>query len=382
MKLRSGIPRKIRSALIAFLALGGLCCFGAQSYQPVYGDPMIEPWRWRTFSDLRGLDAQCVIEAKDGTIWFGTDDGLSCYDGMEWTRHLADDGVIAGRVAAMSNQADGALNAGGWWGISRFSQGKWNRLIPASGIRFADVRRLASAPDGSLWAATSWGALVQRGSTWTLYTDEATAAPLRQDSRYANLIIELLPETILSRAREGAPPGSRIDLTEVSADLQGRIWFGTKGGEIICHTPAGTDPAATPAHWTLYNESDGLVGGRIPAILPLQDGTVWVVRALPIRRACSMAAHGGPSPSPLRASLPTARDFSKPGTARSGFQRVIYSSHIGTDVGGRMRNPRCRFPLRSTSSPKRKMERCGSSGQTRISNAWTTRPRAGPLWRI
>jgi signal transduction histidine kinase/ligand-binding sensor domain-containing protein len=279
MKLRSGIPRKIRSALIAFLALGGLSCFGAQSYQPVYGDPMIEPWRWRTFSDLRGLDAQCVIEAKDGTIWFGTADGLSCYDGMEWTRHLADDGVIAGRVAALSNQADGALNAGGWWGISRFSEGKWKRLIPAVGIRFADVRRLASAPDGSLWAATSWGALVQRGSTWTLYTDEVTAAPLRQDSRYANLIIELLPETIFSRVREGSPPGSRIDLTEVSADFRGRIWFGTKSGEVICHAPAGADPAATSASWILYNESDGLVGGRVPAILPLHDGTVWVVRA-------------------------------------------------------------------------------------------------------
>jgi signal transduction histidine kinase/ligand-binding sensor domain-containing protein len=266
---------------LGLLVLGGSLCQGASPYQPVYGDPMREPWRWRTFADLSGLDAQCMTEAADGTIWFGTAAGLCSFDGFEWNRHQEDavpgNDIPCDGVSALCSNPDGTLDAGGWWGISRFRQGKWTRLIPAMGLRFADVRRLASGADGSLWAATSWGALHQQPTGWTLYTSAGTATWLRQDPQYAFLHIELLPETVLAKSRNDALAPNRHDLTEVVADRQGRIWFGTKGGEILCHTPA---PApATPGTWVLYNETDGLVGGRSPSILPLQDGTIWVAPA-------------------------------------------------------------------------------------------------------
>lgn len=265
--------------LALVLLLGHQAGYGAQPYQPVGTDPLLEPWRWRTFPDLSGLDAQCMAEAADGTIWFGTADGITSYDGFDWRRQLAtSNGIIGGWVTALCSGTDGTLYAGGWWGISQFSRGQWTRLIPAPGIRFADVRRLATAPDGTVWAATSWGALQRRPDVWTLHTDPATAARLRQDPRYQNLLIELLPESLLARPRTGSLASNRIDLTEVRADAQGRLWFGTKTGEILCHAPA-TAAAPGPGTWTLYNEADGLPGGRAPAILPLQDGTLWVVAA-------------------------------------------------------------------------------------------------------
>lgn len=261
---------------LCLLGLGDNLAHGATPYQPVYGDPMREPWRWRSFADMNGLEAQCIIEGKDGSIWLGTADGLSSYDGFEWKRYLADDGVLAGWVSALCVHPDGTMFAGGWWGISQFNRGQWTRLIPSVGLRFADVRRMATAADGSLWAATSWGALHRQQSTWTLYTDPVTAGRLQKEQRYQFLNIKLLPEVMLARARASSLPVNRSDLTEVAVDRQGRIWFGTKGGEIICHVPTGAN-ATTQDTWTLYNESDGLVSGRNPSILPLQDGTIWVV---------------------------------------------------------------------------------------------------------
>src|SRR5262245_29321416 len=120
---------------LGLAALGARFCFGAETYRPVFGDPMLESWRWRTFADLSGLDAQCVAEGMDDTMWFGTGDGLSSYDGFEWKRHIATDGgILAGWANSICNQPDGTLNAGGWWGISQFKQGKWTRLIPAVGL--------------------------------------------------------------------------------------------------------------------------------------------------------------------------------------------------------------------------------------------------------
>jgi len=269
-----------RLALGLLVLAGSLLCRGASPYQPVQGYPLLESWRWRSFPDLSGLDAQCIAEAADGTIWFGTADGLCSYDGFEWNRHQEDavpgNDIPCDGVSALCRNPDGTLDAGGWWGISRFSQGKWTRLIPAIGLRFADVRRIASGADGSLWAATSWGILHRQQSTWILYTDASIATWLRQDQHYAFLNIELLPEHVFAKPRSGSLSTNRHDFTEICTDREGRIWFGTKGGEVLCHLPA---PAAAPDSWILYNESDGLAGGRNPSILPLRDGTIWVAPA-------------------------------------------------------------------------------------------------------
>ena len=243
---------------------------------------MLEPWRWRTFPELTGLDAQCMAEGADGTMWFGTFNGLWSYDGIEWGRHSTNE--IVGRfVTAICSQANGSVCVGGEWGISQFSNGIWTRLLSASGTRFAAIRKLATGPDGSLWAATSWGALRRRQSTWTLYTDSDTAGRLRQDGSAPLLNIELLPATVIAGLRRGSLPASRCDFTDVCADGQGRIWFGTTEGEVLCCGPAPSSandvPAAAQGAWAIYNESDGLVSGPITSILPLQDGTMWVVHA-------------------------------------------------------------------------------------------------------
>ena len=31
-----------------------------QPYQPTYPDPVLEPWRWRTFPELKGLGLRCM----------------------------------------------------------------------------------------------------------------------------------------------------------------------------------------------------------------------------------------------------------------------------------------------------------------------------------
>lgn len=288
-----GVERRVTRAT-AFSYLGRrfilgllgstLALIGARAalpYQPVPRDPLLEPWRWRSFADMNGLETQCVAETKNGTIWFGTADGLSSYDGFEWKRHLATDGgILAGWVTGLCSEPDGALVAGGWWGISQFKDGLWTRLIPAVGLRFADVRRLAVAPDGSLWAATSWGALRRQQSTWTLYTDEINATRLEQDERYRFLRIERLPAGVLARARPTTAPANRADLVEVAVDPRGRVWFGTKGGEILRCAPAVNEGGTKESDaWALYNEADGLGSGRVPNILALRDGTVWVASA-------------------------------------------------------------------------------------------------------
>lgn len=266
--LPSGRGALVWTALgLLLLSLGANALAAARPYQPVSPDPLLESWRWRIFPELSGLDAQCVAAAPDGTLWFGTGDGIASYDGLEWKRELADNNAFIGWVAAICFEGDGSLVTGGWWGVSRFQAGRWARLFPNVGLPAPDVRDLVATPDGTIWAATSWGALRWQNNTWTLYTDAANLARLRQDARYPTLRVESLPEALLRATRPTDLPVNRADLTDACVDAQGTVWFGTKGGEVLRYTGEA---------WTLFNEADGLVSGRLASLLPRRDGSLWV----------------------------------------------------------------------------------------------------------
>ena len=269
---------------ICLLALGGGSCLGAKTYQPIFGDPMLEPWRWRTFPELSGLGAECVAEGDDGTMWFGTSDGVWSYDGLQWVSHSSTEVQGSGIVTICRGKA-GTMYVAGSWGISEFSSGHWTRLWTTFGRGLGEVRKLTTARDGSLWAATSSGVLHRQKSGWTLYTDAEVANQLRTNASDSQVTIEVLPESVINKRRTNALATVRHDLAEICADRAGRIWLGTAGGEILCFDPSTNETASnavaigTAVRWTIYNESDGMVCGRSPSILPLQDGTIWVVYA-------------------------------------------------------------------------------------------------------
>ena len=46
--------RKVTS-LIAVVSILATQCWAAQPYTPVIADPVLEPWRWTSFPELKGL---------------------------------------------------------------------------------------------------------------------------------------------------------------------------------------------------------------------------------------------------------------------------------------------------------------------------------------
>jgi signal transduction histidine kinase/ligand-binding sensor domain-containing protein len=254
---------------------------GAERYEPERGDPLLEPWRWRSFPDLNGLSAQCMAEGADGTMWFGTNQGVWRFDGIDWSFFASDQGV-PGSVTTLCKGSDDTIYAGGRWGIVRFRGGSWTPFLSASGARMGEIRKIITARDGTLWAVTASGALAFRDSTWTLHTSPEIAARYAANPDGPAVIVRRLPEAVLAKppSASGSAP-SRHDLAAVAEDHQGRLWFATEHGEVLTYTPASSgisEPAgASPEAWAVFNETDGLVCGRRASILPLQDGTVWVV---------------------------------------------------------------------------------------------------------
>ena len=99
-------------------------CWAAQPYEPVQTDPVLEPWRWTSFSELNGQGLQCLAEDRDGHMWFGVDAGAMRYDGVAWTPFTEKDGLYGSPVMALCGARGGSMYAGTSMGISRFADGK------------------------------------------------------------------------------------------------------------------------------------------------------------------------------------------------------------------------------------------------------------------
>lgn len=264
---------------VSTLALLPNASEGAKSYRPTYGDAMLENWRWRTFPQLSGLDVHCMAETADGSMWFGTANGLWSYDGLRWARH-AEVGRI---VTSLCIQSDGTLNAAGVRGVSRLSKGTWTHLLalpPERVSRISDiwVKNLCVGPAGSLWAATPWGvARHQTGDRWTLYVTPRSHAALRANPKAPNFNVELLPEAVATRLDCEPDERAVCDFTALCVDAQGRLWAGTAGAQVLFHDPAAA--GTTGGSWRVFDAVDGVRAGPITSIASMQDGTVWVAHA-------------------------------------------------------------------------------------------------------
>ncbi len=143
-------------------------------------------WAGYTTGDgLADLWVSAIAVAPDGAVWFGTEGGVSRFDGKKWTtyrvadgsvpangslsrvsahRHAAEllprgsDGLTNNTVHAIAVAADGALWVGTDGGVSRFDGKNWTTYTPADGLASHVVTAIAVAPDGALWFGTRSGA--------------------------------------------------------------------------------------------------------------------------------------------------------------------------------------------------------------------------------
>ena len=141
----------------------------------MYPDPVLEPWRWRSYPELKGEGLQCATEDRDGRMWLGVTDGVRVYDGMTWVSHTQEDGLSGAPVQTLCATRDGSIYAGTSQGISRFRNGQWSRVLPDLGA--CEVYDLLEGSDGGLWAGTSLGAIhLSREETRLFTTDSLRTA--------------------------------------------------------------------------------------------------------------------------------------------------------------------------------------------------------------
>jgi signal transduction histidine kinase/ligand-binding sensor domain-containing protein/DNA-binding response OmpR family regulator len=240
--------------LIRTLVLIGLCLVG----NLLTANAQQEDINFTSITTKEGLSANTVgtiIKDRYGLLWFGTEDGLDRFDGINLTvyRHKPEDAhsLAANEVLALHEDEAGNLwigTSGG--GLSRYDRQR-NLFInyPTSGPNALDnkvVRGITSDKQGNIWIVHFAGVNILDPKTGKM---QRLALPADQKNNT-----------------------SPIEGMTIFRDSRYRIWVGTNRGLFYFNAPT----RSFTGYFPLTQDTAGGVGNQVNVITEDGAGNIWV----------------------------------------------------------------------------------------------------------
>jgi len=192
---------------------------------------------WRSYDVTDGLGSASVLsilQDREGYLWFGTNGGVSRYDGRTFTTFTARDGLVNNVVNSILQDREGVLWFGTNGGVSRYDGKSFANFAKKDGLIDNRVSRVFQDREGNLWFSTQGGVSRYNGKS------------------FANLTI-----------KDGLAGNWVIPVFQ---DQEGSFWFGANGGGVSRYDGKS---------WTTFTTKDGLADNQVWAIFQDQKGVLW-----------------------------------------------------------------------------------------------------------
>lgn len=261
-----------------FLDSRGYLWFGTQG-----GISRFDGRQFRNFTEKDGLagnDVTCIAEDLKGNIWIGTYGfGISCYDGQRFTNYDEKKGLGNNKVYGIVCDEKGDLwisTFGG--GLSRFNGKDFTSYSTKTGLLADQFLKGAKGRSGNLWFGTRGkGVYRYDGKNFINYntTSDGLAA-----SSYYSVLCDSKGKTWLGSISKGidiVEPDFTIhhlDLPAIDGDLisgivedrRGNYWIAAKKG-LLKYNDRGS---------MLFTEKHGLPSNSIFSLCEDYEGNIWV----------------------------------------------------------------------------------------------------------
>ena len=233
---------------------------------------------WENYTYLDGLANNHVLaihQDREGFLWFGTDGGVSRYDGDKFVNFTTDDGLANNSVSAVYQDREGFFWFGTWGGVSRYDGKAFVNFTTDDGLASNFVTVIHQDREGHFWFGTWGGVSRYDGKAFVNFTTD--------DGLASNFV------TVIHQDREGHfwfgtwdGGVSRYDGRElvnfttanglasdfvraIHQDQEGFLWFGTLGGVSRYNGNAFVN----------FTINDGLADNFVRAIHQDREGFLW-----------------------------------------------------------------------------------------------------------
>lgn len=225
-----------------------------------------------------------VEVAEDGTVWAGTRQGLSWFDGESWRTDRRTGAPRYGWVVSLAFGEDDSVWVAteGPRGLMRSDGAEWRTYTTADGLARDFVGSVTVAPDGTVWATTP--ETVER----------------LVDGRWVRVLPERRPP------HQQASPQETVNWVDTTDD--GTVWASTSRG--LSRWDAG--------EWTTIAPADGFAGHSAGAVAQTDQGVLWVATQQGLWRRGDGAWTGFTSEEGLAADAITTVATADDGTVWAG----------------------------------------------------------------
>lgn len=192
---------------------------------------------YTTADGLINNTVNCLAVDANDNLWFGTQEGISFFDGTTWTNYDVNShpDLVNNTIRAIAIDSDGNLWFGTDFGLSKYDGNTWTTYVEADGLADNRVRYINQSPNGDMWFANNDGMSVFDGTSWTSYKME-----------------------------DGLPFGGT---SFVTFDEAGIAYMGTGLGGVYIFD--GTS-------FTAVTEEEGLLNDKIGSIAIDEDNNKWI----------------------------------------------------------------------------------------------------------
>ncbi|MEN8227742.1 MAG: two-component regulator propeller domain-containing protein [Bacteroidota bacterium] len=113
--------------LSVYIAPDGTKWFGTEEGVARHtGSNTLDHWTVYTTEDgLVNNFVQAIGKDKAGNVWFGTQAGISVFDGSSWISYTTDNGLISNNILSLATDHDGIVWIGTEEGIASYENGKF-----------------------------------------------------------------------------------------------------------------------------------------------------------------------------------------------------------------------------------------------------------------
>jgi ligand-binding sensor domain-containing protein/signal transduction histidine kinase len=217
---------------------------------------------------------RAFLQARDGSVWISTDEGVSCWRNGGITNYRVSNGLAYFSTRSLLEDRSGDIWIGTDHGLSRLHGGSFQGDGATESLKNEKIWAIHEDSDGGLWFGTRTGGLYRwRSGTMAHYT---TAQGLA-----SNGIYELLEDDKNNLWMSGPNGISAVSRRELDAIA---------------------DHPARPVALSLYGVSDGLetiqmCGGEKPAGVLTTQGEVWFPSSKgPVRVSIGSPMNSRPAP--------------------------------------------------------------------------------------
>ena len=251
---------------------------------------------WESYTSDNGLidnTVSAIFKSSDGSVWVGTDFGLSVFDGSTWVTYTEDDGLGDNRINHINEDANGLIWVGEKDGLSVFDGETWTVYTMSDGLPFGGINHVTFDSNGDKWLASSiFGVVHFDGTTFTTFN---TASGLINNNVRAIAVdaannkwiatgqgVSVLNSHNTLSAQHTMmlllpPPDTLNPVVDVALDSNGNVWAGIYVDYLIS---VGGLAVWNGASWTDFDyvdgDANGLVGPVVRDLAIDSQNNVWV----------------------------------------------------------------------------------------------------------